>query len=201
MAIIKAFIKEVKSKAVNGKTFYNSVMSTGETVGWGMFPPKLREGEYVEFSAETNERGYLQGDKKSFKVLEAPKEAISTGASAASVARSSVVGKDDYWKGKEARDVVNDKARNVGAARNTAIEWIKFLDAKGALPNITTKAKKEDLEGLYNEALDLYTKKFMISEEKNNKDGTKTEDATRAARGSQVAEPAGAREDDGDWNA
>lgn len=197
MAIYKGYVKEYVKRTTDWGTMHNIKLSTGDQIGFGKFPPKtpINEGDYIEVEAEVNDKGYLNGKNKTYKVLPKPQEEVGSGASAASVARDAGFGKDDYWKGKEARDVANDRARNVGAARNTAIAWIDVLMKHDA---IKISTKKDEREDQLNTALDEYTKKFMVGiESENKKNGDTTEESDRV---SGRAEPA-AGSDDGDWNA
>jgi hypothetical protein len=199
MALYKGYIKEVLTRDTDWGKMYNIKLSTGDQIGFGKYPPKVKmvEGDYVQVEADLNDKGYLNGKNKTFKVLPKPTEGEDVAPAAASVARGASVGKDDYWKGKEARDVVNDRARNVGAARNTAIAWIDLLMKNDA---IKISTKKDEREDQLNTALDEYTKKFMVGiEEENKKNEENKVNGSGGADGR--AEPAGDGSDDGDWNA
>jgi 2C-methyl-D-erythritol 2,4-cyclodiphosphate synthase len=122
-----------------GKMYSVKLMDDPQYYGTGRNAPPVREGQQVQFNASQNERGYWDADVKSFKVVEAS-------VSAAPSARSSIKvnAKDDYWTRKEERDLLNDKLRNIGAARNTAIEFVKFIVAQEAVTLPTKKADKAD---------------------------------------------------------
>lgn len=195
MALFKGYIKEVIERQTDWGKMYNIKLSTGDQIGFGKFPPKAKmvEGDYVQVEAELNDKGYLNGKNKTFKVLPKPAEEETVAASAANVVKWAASGKDDYWKGKEARDVVNDKARNVGAARNTAIAWIDLLMKNDA---IKISTKKDEREDQLNTALDEYTKKFMVGIESENKKNGEESTVTQSG-----AVESSDSSNDGDWNA
>lgn len=156
MAVYAGKVTEIFTRPGKFGTGYTLNLSDGSRVGLGFlkFPPKVKEGQWVRIEASENEKGYLQGNVKDLVIEEAPKESVSSGST---VSQAVAGTKEGYWAGKEARDVKNDVARNTGAARNTAIEWIKFLVSVGALP---MPKKTADIESGMQEVLDKYTEQF-----------------------------------------
>jgi hypothetical protein len=137
----------------------------GNFYGLGTFKPRANPGDFVEFQAEKNDKGYWQADKNTLKVVASPSPAVAgvpaTGvaAQASSSPRPSKSPEErGFWEKKEIREVRNDDLRSLGAARNTAIEWVKFLVEKEAIPVVTKVAGREEA---LNAVLDDYTKKFM----------------------------------------
>lgn len=197
--LYKGYIREILTKPWNDKTFYTIKLSTGDNVGFGSWPPKnLKEGDYIQVEAEKNKNGFLQADKKTYKVLDAPTETVSSGTSAVAVKSTAAQSSAEYWAAKEARDIKNDYAREVGASRNTAIEWIKFLVTQNALPMPT---KKSDAEEDLNNLLNDYTKKFMISESKNNNAASANADKETTGSDGKTEQGEGSEDFGADWNA
>lgn len=155
-------VQTVTNRSYNGKTFYSVKLSDGIFYGFGTYRPSLKEGDVVTFDAIQNSKGYWDADSKSLEITSRPTGEVMSGVSAAiNTYRKTTPragGKDDYWTNKEVRDVQNDHLRSLGAARNTSIEWIKFLVANEAIPKIPAVNKREDF---FNLLIDDYTSKFM----------------------------------------
>lgn len=156
--MVSGVIAKIADKPWNNKVMYSIVLANDNTYyGFGTYKPNAQVGDFVEFQADKNEKGYWQGNKDTFKkVAQAAEQAIQNVP--AKLIRTIAPGKDDYWLNKEKRDLENDHLRSLGAARNTAIEWVKFLIAQEALPVPKTIAKREDS---LNAVLDDYTRLFM----------------------------------------
>lgn len=116
-------VQQVKDKAWNNKTFW-SMKVNGEWYSTGMKKPPA-EGTYVEFEFETNARGYkdVKGNITASAVLAGPQ---GTGGAAKG---AKFVSKDDYWLGREQRDIAVQAVIQLQAARNAAIETVKILVA------------------------------------------------------------------------
>lgn len=54
-------------------------------------------------------------------------------------------GKDDYWRNKELRDVQNDKMRELGATRNTALTLVQLMLSNGAVKLPAKEAAREEV--------------------------------------------------------
>lgn len=147
--MIKGVVQQVSSKKWNGKTFY-SVKVAGDYYGTGMKRPRVDEGDTVRFDAEQNDKGYWQVDGD-IEVLEKGEEVESTGA------KANGNDKQGFYDRKEARERRNDTLREIGASRNTAIEWIKVLIGQEALKVPTKNAEREQF---LNTLLDDYIAKF-----------------------------------------
>lgn len=152
--MVTGVVDQVFVKPYNGKTLYSVKLVNDQSYGSGTFNPNVTPGDRVEFQA-IQKGNYFNLDKNTFKNL-GPSQQESV--SRAVPAKNFLVGKDDYWSGKEKRDLENDKLRSLGAARNTAIDWIKFLVEKEALP---VAKKANEREETLNKLLDDYTLKFM----------------------------------------
>ncbi len=175
--MISGTVRTIQTKDWNGKILYTIILNNDSTYyGCGNFNPKAKPGDFVQFEANKNEKGFWQVDKNTLDVTAntgkiayptPPTAAIAhsngNGAAYQQVAIPSGLGREDYWRNKETRDVVNDKLRSIGAARNTAIEWVKFLVEKEALPSLA-KAKAASREEVLNKILDDYTRLFMKGE-------------------------------------
>jgi hypothetical protein len=164
--MVNGVIKQVLTKPWQDKTFYSIQLVNDNTFyGFGAAKPKAAVGDFVAFHAAQNSKGFWQADPQSL-AIEANPSPVRSGATAYNPQKD-YAAKDTYWKDKEKRDIENDKLRSLGAARNTAIEWVKFLVEKEALPMGKTVAKREESLNL---VLDDYTKKFMsgIDEKKDS---------------------------------
>jgi len=188
-------VSAVLSQDVNTKrgqmTFWSVALAGQDGFhGFGPKKPKIKKGDKVTFMSEENDRGFLQADVDTLEVTPG-KEEVRSNSSSGAVANDSKA-KGGYWDEKAARDVVNDEKREIGASRNTAIEWIKFLLANEALPKMPAAAKREEY---LNSLLDDYMNKFRGLEvapkvpEKKVKTTTKPE--------AEVAEP---EEQEEEWN-
>lgn len=192
MAMHSGVVKGVFEKDWNGKKFYTLNMTNlDKGVGFGTHNPRVNPGDQVEFEMGYNDKGYPTAKGGSLRVVQKGAEIAAQGPSAAAVG-ASAMGKDDYWKRKEDRDTRQDELREIGATRNTAIEWVKFLIEREAL-KVPTKAA--DKEAFFNELLQNYIDTFR------GKTTTPILKA-KAAPTIQVTpeEPPVAGDDDGNWN-
>jgi hypothetical protein len=165
--MIQGIIREIRTRPWNNKTMYTLVLvNDNQFYGLGTFKPQANLGDFVEFQAAKNEKGYWQADKDTLKVITSPEGAVvgtpATQVQSQTTASYRPAGKSqdekDFWGKKEKREIRNDDLRSLGAARNTAIEWVKFLVEKEAIPVVTKAAGREEA---LNAVLDDYTKKFM----------------------------------------
>jgi hypothetical protein len=195
---MKGAVQEVTTKAWNGKTFY-SFKSGGEWYSTGTKKPPA-EGQYIEFEFVTNAKGYK--DVKNFTLLQG--SSIPQGVEKATEGARAVT-KDDYWSAKEARDIEYQRFQRdviqpkieTQAARNAAIEWVKFLTSatfagkEGMEAAITMPAKakrKEFLDAL----LEEYMTKFKAANTEVNVVNKAMEDV--------IDNTEGAVQTEGDWN-
>jgi hypothetical protein len=158
--MVQGLVTNIYEKAWNGKTLFTLQLNDGEKYGFGDKNPGAGVGDQVQFEAEKNPKGYWQAKKGPVKVTKAPPETVSQGSTAASVGGKSA-GSNEFWAKKELREVQNDHLRSLGAARNTAIEWIKFLVSTGAVKLPTKIAQQEEALNLL---LNNYVELFMSEE-------------------------------------
>ena len=151
-------IKKILTKDWGNKTLYSVVLNeTDKIYGLGAFRIKAKPGDSIKFESTVNAKGYPEINTKTLEVTE-NKEATHVGVTAQSAVRgSNGLSKDDYWGRKELRDLRQDELREIGATRNTAVEWIKFLMEKEALK---LPVKVADREASLNALLDDYVNKF-----------------------------------------
>jgi hypothetical protein len=157
--MVSGVVGRIGDRKFNGKTFYSFALNGQD--GWygtGVKrPPDV--GTSVKFNEKTNSKGYLEVDG-SIEILTdgQPQRAdLSTVIKAASAGAG---GGAAYWDRKEARDVANDSARELGASRNTAISIID-LAIKYEVITLPAKAKREEFLWTL---LDRYTNKLMGKE-------------------------------------
>lgn len=157
MELVEGHIAKVSIKDWNGKKFYSvKLVNQDPYYGFGMFAPKAKEGDKVTFDAEVNEKGYWQAKGGSLKVVAKSAEEVVQGAAVAAVQGKSQEERG-FWAKKEIREVRNDELREIGASRNTAIEWINTLIKVEALK---LPAKQADKEAAMNALLDDTVAKF-----------------------------------------
>lgn len=138
----EGFVNKVLSRPFGNKTMYSlTLVNQDGFFGFGGDKPKANQGDKVSFEAETNAKGYLQAKGYSLRVLAPAAESVSTAPTARQATGGN--GQSAYWDRKEARDLKQDELREIGATRNTAIEWIKLLLDKEAIKLPTKIADKE----------------------------------------------------------
>lgn len=160
--MVSGVIQRVNDKQWNGKTFYSFALSGQD--GWyntGMKrPPAI--GTSVRFNDKTNNKGYKEVDGSIEIVQDQTAGAAPTvGTVAAKAAGGGNANSGAYWDRKEARDITNDAARELGASRNTAIAFID-LALKNEVIKLPAQAKREEFLWTL---LDKYTNKLMGKEE------------------------------------
>ena len=186
----KGIVKKIVSTPFGNKMLYSiALVDTDGLFGFGNHNPKVKGGDTVEFEAAKNPKGFWQAEASSLHLLQEGSEVVSNGSSARPVAAAK--GKEDYWEAKFKRDVRQDELREIGATRNTAIEWVKLLIEKEA---VKLPTKVADREQLLNDLLNDYIGKFRgLAKEVPQKDAGK---AVQAA----PAQEAVTEEGDSDWN-
>lgn len=181
--MVTGIVSKVFTRPFGNKTMYSLGLVNDKIYGFGGHNPNAQTGDTVEFEAAQNAKGYWTADKDTLKVTKGTAKTVS----GASTGATAAAGGTGYWDRKETRDLANDRARELGASRNTAIEWVKFLANVEALKLPATQSKKEDALNSY---LDDYTAKFMGS--KNEKEPAAAVKAVEAVVEDQEA--------DGTWN-
>lgn len=144
-------------KSWQGKTFWSFALNGQDgIVGTGMRrPPSV--GTSVKFNEKKNAKGYLEVDGSIQIVQDGEAAAVGNITTVAKAASAGAGGGVAYWDRKEARDLANDAARELGASRNTAIALID-LALKYEVFKLPAAAKREEfLFGV----LDKYAAKLM----------------------------------------
>lgn len=149
------FVTGFIEKPWNGKNFYSLKLDDGNLYGFGTYRPAADVGDKVSFDATRKPNGYYEAIKGTLKIEKVP-EGSAQNVPAAVVAGKSK-GSDEFWSNKEKREVKNDELRQLGASRNTAIEWIKVKLQAEALKLPAKAADKEKaLDALLQETVDLF---------------------------------------------
>lgn len=128
MATVKGVIQEIQTKSVaGGRTAYGVVVG-GQAYGAGLYAPKAKVGDYVEFGVDES-RGYKNIERNTLKVLPykpSPEEKAAAAAPVSKPAASSYDARQD--------------AISRQAASNTALAYLQLQQAVGALPLPSKKA-------------------------------------------------------------
>lgn len=144
--MVEGVISKINSRPFGNKTFYSFALSGQDGFyGTGLKRPPV-EGTSVRFESKTNSKGYKDvdgaieirtdgeiGPSGSVKQL-----SQSVGNSGKSGANGGA-----YWDRKEARDLVNDELRELGASRNTALAVIDLMIKHEAV-RLPAVAKREE---------------------------------------------------------
>lgn len=158
MAQVQGVVQKIGDRQWNGKTFYSFALS-GQDGWYGLGlkrPPSI--GTSVKFSEKTNSKGFKEVDGSIEIVSDAAAApAASVAGTVSAGAKTGGGGQAAYWDRKEARDIANDAARELGASRNTALTIID-LAIKNEVIKLPAAAKREEF--LWN-VLDRYTAKLM----------------------------------------
>lgn len=170
---VTGVVQQVVSKSVSGgKTAYDITVA-GKSYGYGLYPPKAKEGDYVKFDVDDS-RGYPNVARNSMKVSanKAPAEAMAEAQSTAPK-KSSTGGSFDSKQETISRQ----------SALNSAIAFMQVLSANDALglPAATAKGKRQ-------EALESMLAKYTQELYESNT-GVKWTDITPTAA-SKAAAPA-----------
>lgn len=143
--MVQGVIQRVNDKQWNGKTFFSIALSGQD--GWyntGVKrPPAV--GTSVKFNEKTNAKGYKEVDG-SIEILADGVPGPAQSAAVAAGATNTGLGegnKKGYYDRKDARDLTNDAARELGASRNTAIALID-LAIKNEVIKLPAAAKREE---------------------------------------------------------
>lgn len=179
--MVKGKVFKVSGKQFQFGMLYSIKLDGNPTYySTGKDKPRCKDGDYVQFEEYQNVAGYWNAKPESVLVLDETPQ-VSTGASV-KTAYQGGVSKDDYWARKEARDLENDKARNVGASRNTAIAFVDLLQKSEALKLPTKQSEKADVLFEY---VEHYAQKFQAANPAPEAPVEPTTDAVDAADGWQ----------------
>lgn len=171
MSEYSGVVQRILTRNWGNKTFWSFTLSGVDGIfGTGIKKPPM-EGASVVFQANQNPKGYLEVDTKSIqyktdgapstaeRALEASQASItaakhSNGSPPLTAPRASQSG---YWEDRAKRDLVNDAARELGASRNTALNFIDIA-LKHEVFKLPAQAKREEFLWAL---LDHYTAKLM----------------------------------------
>lgn len=157
--MVSGVIARLGEKPWKDKTFWSFALRGQE--GWyntGMKKPPA-VGTSISFNEKKNAKGYFEVDG-SIEIL-ADGAVEQTPRVSEVAAKSSGAGgqtQSGYWDAKAARDIRNDDLRELGASRNTAINFIELAIKNEAVKLPAAAAKKESF--LW-DLLDKYTSKLM----------------------------------------
>ena len=134
MSSVTGVIQQINEKSVaGGKKAYDIVVA-GQTYGYGLYPPKAKEGDYVKFDVDES-RGYKNVARNSLKVStnKPPAEAVAE-AQASAPKQNSVGGSVDSRQDSILRQ----------SSLNYAIQYLGVLAQAGALAVPATKGKQQE---------------------------------------------------------
>lgn len=158
--MVQGVIGRLFDKQWQGKTFWSFALNGQEGIyGCGMKKPPA-VGTSIKFNEKTNNKGYLEVDGTIQILQDGAVGPASIEKSAGTRKSSNGSGNGSgsaYWDRKEARDVANDAARELGASRNTAIALID-LALKYEVFKLPAAAKREEFLWTL---LNKYTDKLM----------------------------------------
>lgn len=142
--VMKGVIQAIETRSVaGGKTAYG-IKVAGTTYGAGLYAPKAKEGDYVQFTVDDS-RGYKNVERGTLKVL--PNKPTD---------HQEAPAKPAYNKtGGSSFDARQD-AISRQAASNTALAYLTLQQAAGCLP---LPSKKADIA----EALDALLKETTVA--------------------------------------
>lgn len=139
--MVKGLVYKVFSRQAGRGTAYSIKLDGDETYyGCGFKNPGNLDGKYVSFEAGKNAKGYWDANLATLTVLDSAPQVANK-----SVASATAGGKDDYWRRKEERDLVNDVQRHIGASANTAIAFVDLLLKTDSVAVPTKKADRADI--------------------------------------------------------
>lgn len=141
----------------NGKAF-NAKVDLGSEQKWygcGFAKPAFAVGTNISFDVKVNGK-WENIDQDSVQVVA---QGPVAKAPATASGKSSYAAKDDYWNRKEERDVQNDKNREIGASRNTAIAFVNLLIQNKGL-DLSKVKKAGEIEGIIFQAVEYYAEVF-----------------------------------------
>lgn len=132
--VVTGIIQEIRTKSVaGGKSAYDIVVA-GQTYGYGLYPPKAKEGDYVKFDVDES-RGYKNVARNSLKVSanKPPTEAVAEAQASAPKKNSA----------GESFDSRQDSILRQ-SSMNYAIQYLGVLAQAGALAVPSTKGKQQE---------------------------------------------------------
>lgn len=183
MSEFNGVVQRLNARAWGDKIFHSFTLAGVD--GWfstGIAKPP-QEGSSISFEAKEDAKGYLQVITKSIQYRQdgTPSPAKLRVAASSQVGNGSPkpLQQTGYWEDRAKRDLVNDAARELGASRNTALNFIDIA-LKHEVFKLPAQNKREEF--LW-ELLNHYTAKLM---EKNT--GTNQVEASQEADVTKVDE-------------
>lgn len=153
--VVKGVVYKIGTKRGTTKTgrpytLYSIKLDGDERYfGAGFQDPGAAEGETISFEVKPDGK-FWNLDPSTIKRHKSDPVVVSKSV-------ASNMSKDDYWKRKEDRDLLNDKLRNEGARRNTAIAFVELLFKTESLKLPT---KIPDREAYILEMVNKYSEEF-----------------------------------------
>ena len=156
MPTMQGTVKWVGSKTIRNSQLWSfSLNESPDFFRTGFDQPSISRGDAVEFEYEVNQYGN-QVKSKAIRVVAAPKVTAQTNSGPG----RPDVGKDQYWKNKEDKDVIKDAAIQFLSCTNTAVSILKLALDAGVL-NLGSGAKAGKLDTLLSQVYlvrdELYT--------------------------------------------
>lgn len=186
---VRGVVKATPYNEWQGKKLYSIQLDGDRTYyNTGTNVPRVQPGDYVTFEAEVGQNGRTKADLKTLRVENNGAPPPPSGRTAAAVAKSAGMSKDDYWTRREERDLETQKRIERQSCRNSAIELVDLLIRNEAL-TLGAKAKKADVIVA---AVDEYTEYYL-----NANSGAATVAAEVDTKTTESDEPT---EDEGDWS-
>lgn len=132
--VIKGVVQAIETRSVaGGKTAYNVVVA-GQSYGAGLYAPKAREGDYVQFEVDDS-RGYKNVARGTLKVSTGKPPAEAVAEAAATAPQRTASG-----------GVVDNRQDTISkqAALNSAIAFLSVAQSAEALglPKTDTKGQR-----------------------------------------------------------
>jgi plastocyanin len=183
---VEGIVKNIVTRPWGNKIMYSiGLVNEQGLFGFGPNNPHVNPGDKVYFTSEKNDKGYESAKVASLKIEKATPDTVQTAVKATGAANAQT----GYWDRKEARDLHNDSQRELGATRNTAIEWIKLLVSQEALKLPAGPKRESFLNTLLADYMNLFMGKTTLGP---------TEAPTKA-KAVKVTEPENAVNADEEW--
>lgn len=174
---MQAFVNEILKKDTKAGTMYDFVLSDGNKVGAGKFPPKnIEVGDYIEYDVSMN------GNFKNFAPGSVSKLDKPAGVTPPSAKPGFVP------QGDKRQEVISKQA-----AVNTALAFVTLLSQNDALP-IPKATKTADKADLIQEVVDMYTGHFY-----KQATGQEMDFADKPSRPAPSKDLAAQEAGDGNW--
>jgi hypothetical protein len=154
--------------------------------------PSFAEGDSVQFETKTSGNSTYANNVAPWKGGTVP-------TSVANAARQSSGGgpatADQFWRNKEARDVLTQQRIELQSCRNSAIELVRVLLSPG-VEAVKLPAKQADKERVVAEMVTHYTKSFLGE----NKSGLSDNRDEKIDKDAAVEAAPEAKEQEEEWN-